>query len=113
MYHFNPKSYTQFFGCPLWGHPRNTLLPKYKYFVVQQFFNPKPWFGVENHFETKTNVLVSNNFLDTLWVLKKHLTIKTYYTPFIAFNSANVFIPTTLRLCSSSILYVSMSIPAS
>ena len=41
---------------------KNSLPPKYKYFVVQQFFNPKPWFGVENHFDTKTNVLVSNNF---------------------------------------------------
>jgi hypothetical protein len=38
MYHFNPKSYTQFFGPPKGGYPRNPFTPKYKYFVVQQFF---------------------------------------------------------------------------
>jgi hypothetical protein len=33
---------------------KNTLPPKYKYFVVQQFFNPNPWFGVETHLTIKT-----------------------------------------------------------
>ena len=48
----------------------NTLPPKYKYFVVQQFFKPKRWFGFENHFKMKTLVFISNNFLDALRVFK-------------------------------------------
>ena len=35
-------------------NPRNTLPPKYKYFVVQQFFKPKPWFGFKKHPTIKT-----------------------------------------------------------
>ena len=33
---------------------KNTLPPKYKYFVVQQFFKPKPQFGFEKHPTIKT-----------------------------------------------------------
>ena len=54
MYHFNPKSYTQFFRCPLRGHTKNPLPQKRAVFMVRNFSPLNRGLGVKSTLKTKT-----------------------------------------------------------
>jgi hypothetical protein len=57
----------QFFRCESYRFTsKNTLLQKRHVFIVRNFSTPNHGLGLKSTLKTKTNVLVSNNFLDAL-----------------------------------------------